>query len=165
MRHGNRGVSGGYRCRVEGEAGVTVDVLAVWAFNHRGEEPGPRRGRTHRALGHYAEFLERQRAVVIGDFNDNVRWDTPANPSFERTVELLDRAGYASVYHERSGEVLGAETGATLLWYRHLEKRYMVDYAFVPRPWLAGVQRFELGDPEQWLAWSDHVPLVLDLAV
>jgi hypothetical protein len=63
-----------------------IDVLAVWAMNHRGQEPGPRRGRTHRALDHYGPFLARHRALVIGDFNDNARWDTPRYPAFARTV-------------------------------------------------------------------------------
>lgn len=48
-----------------------LDLLAVWAMNHRGGE-GPKKGRTHRALEHYAPFLHRGRAVVAGDFNDNV---------------------------------------------------------------------------------------------
>lgn len=151
--------------RIESVAGATLDLLAVWAFNHRGQEPGPRQGRSHRAIEHYRPFLERQRAVVIGDFNDNVRWDTPSYPSFRRTVELLDEAGYVSVYHERSGEKQGAESGASLFWYRHQDRPYLVDYAFVPRAWLPAVRRFELGDPARWLAWGDRVPLILELLV
>ena len=54
-----------------------MDLLAVWAMNHRGQEAGPRLGRTHRALEHYRPFLEGGRSVVIGDFNDNARWDIP----------------------------------------------------------------------------------------
>ena len=151
--------------RLEIGPGTRVDLLAVWAFHHRGQEPGPRRGRSHRAIEHYRPFLEHHRAVVIGDFNDNVRWDTPTYPSFRRTLELLDDAGYASLYHERTGESPGAESGATLFWYRHQDRPYLVDYAFVPRAWLPVVRRYELGDPGLWLAWSDHVPLVLDLSV
>ncbi len=151
--------------RVEVLTDVSIDVLAVWAFHHRGLEPGPRRGRSHRAIEHYRPFLDHQRAIVIGDFNDHVRWDTRSYPSFRRTIELLEDAGYASVYHERTGELHGAETSASLFWYRHRDRPYLVDHAFLPRSWMPFVRRFELGDPSRWLTWSDHVPLVLDLVV
>lgn len=75
------------------DAPFRLDVLAVWAMHHRGQEPGPRLGRTHRALEHYAPFLGRGRAIVIGDFNDNRRWDRPGYRSFERTEAILGDAG------------------------------------------------------------------------
>ncbi|MDQ6878378.1 MAG: hypothetical protein M3082_11960 [Candidatus Dormibacteraeota bacterium] len=42
---------------------------------------------------------------------------------------------------------------------------YLVDHAFVPEVWLSFVRSFELGDPDQWLQSSDHVPLVMELDV
>jgi exodeoxyribonuclease III len=151
--------------RISLPSGTKVSVLAVWAFHHRGEEPGPRRGRSQRAIEHYRPFLEGGRTIVIGDFNDNARWDTPSNPSFARTFETLGQAGYRSVYHARSGEVPGAETQASFYWYRHRDRPYLVDHAFIPESWLASVRHFEFGDPARWLAWSDHVPTVLDLDI
>jgi exonuclease III len=38
-----------------------------------------------------------------------------------------------------------------------------VDHAFVPAAWLPKIRRFELGDPDQWLRDSDHVPLIVEL--
>lgn len=142
-----------------------IDVLAVWAMHHRGQEPGPRLGRTHRALDHYGPLLARKRTLVVGDFNDNARWDTPRYPAFARTVAILAEAGYASVYHARTREAHGSETGASLYWYRHRDRPYLVDHAFVPDAWLPSVKRFELGDPDRWLRSSDHVPLILELAI
>ena len=142
-----------------------IDVLAVWAMNHRSQEPGPRRGRTHRALEHYGPLLARNRTLVIGDFNDNAQWDTLRYPAFARTVGILAEAGYVSLYHARTGEAQGRETGASLYWYRHRDRPYLVDHAFVPASWLAHVRRFELGDPDRWLRSSDHVPLIVELAM
>jgi len=139
------------------------DILAVWAMNHRGQESGPRLGRTHRALDHYGPFLARRRTLVIGDFNDNAQWDTPRYPAFARTVGILAAAGNVSIYHARTGEPHGAETGASLYWYRHRDRPYLVDHAFVPAAWLPRVRRFELGDPARWLHDSDHVPLIVEL--
>jgi len=147
------------------EVGGGMDILAVWAMNHRGREPGPRLGRTHRALVHYCPLLARSRTIVIGDFNDNARWDTASNPAFARTVGILADAGYASLYHARTGEAHGIETGASLYWYRHRDRPYLVDHAFIPVTWLPQVRRFEFGDPIRWLHDSDHVPLILELDV
>jgi hypothetical protein len=146
-------------------SGIGLRLLAVWAFHYRGQEPGPRRGRSERAIEHYRPFLERDHAIVIGDFNDNSRWDTPANPSFARTLDVLANTGYRSVFHERSGEEHGTETQGSLYWYRHLGRPYLVDHAFVPDVWLPAIRRFEYGDPARWLAWSDHVPTILELDI
>lgn len=92
----------------------------------------PRLGGTHRALIHYSPLLARSRTVVIGDFNDNARWDTATNPPFALTVGILADAGYVSLYHARTGEAHGSEAGGSLYWYRHRDRPYPVDYAFLP---------------------------------
>lgn len=139
-----------------------IDVLAVWAMNRAGGEGQPK-WRTRRALDHYAAFLGRGRAVVIGDFNDNVRWDRPSYPAFAGTLEDLGAKGYVSLYHARTGQRHGAETGTTIYWRRKLEARYLIDHAFLPEAWLGAVERFDIGTAENWLGESDHMPLMLDL--
>ena len=134
-------------------------------MHHRGQEPGPRVGRTHRALDHYGPLLARKRTLVIGDFNDTARWDRPRYPAFARTVAILSEAGYASVYHAWTREAPGSETGASFYSYRHRDRLYLVDQAFVPDARLPSVKRFELGDADRWLRSSDHMPLVLELAI
>ena len=113
----------------------------------------------------YSAILERGRSIIAGDFNDNGRWDTPRQTSFKDTVEFLRSLGYVSLYHARTGESHGDESAASLYWYRHLDRPYLVDHAFVPQVWLSFVRSFELGDPDRWLEWSDHVPLVIELDV
>ncbi len=140
-----------------------IDIIGVWAMNHRGSESGLRRGRTQRALAHYQALLARGRAIIIGDFNANARWDTRAHPEFRTLVAWLEGLGYSSVYHSLRHEEHGAETGASLYWQHHREQPYLVDHAFVPTRWLSNVTAFELGNPDDWLLWSDHVPVVLEL--
>ena len=139
-----------------------VDVLGVWAMNLRGGEGQPR-WRTRRALEHYGPFLARGRALVIGDFNDNVRWDRPTYPAFAGTLEELSANGYTSLYHARTGERHGAETGATIYWRRKPEAPYLIDHAFLPEAWLGAVERFDIGTADGWLDVSDHMPLIVDL--
>lgn len=142
-----------------------LNVLAAWSMHHRGGEAGPQRGRIHRTLEHYAGFLAGGRTMLIGDLNDNITWDTPAYPSFARVTSVLEDLGLTNLYVARSGEAVGAETFPTLFFLRHLDKPYFVDHAFVPRAWLPRVRAFEIGRPDDWLAVSDHMPLVLDLEV
>ena len=108
---------------------LDLDVIGVWAMNHRGKESGPKLGRTLRALEAYSAILERGRSIVVGDFNDNGRWDTPRQTSFKDTVELLRSIGYVSLYHARTGESHGDESAASLYWYRHRDRPYLVDHA------------------------------------
>ena len=111
---------------------------------------------TLRALEGIWRILERGRSIVVGDFNDNGRWDTPRQTSFKDTVELLRSIGYVSLYHARTGESHGDESAASLYWYRHRDRPYLVDHAFVPEVWLPFVRSFELGDPAPEVEWSDH---------
>lgn len=143
-------------------AAMDVDVLAVWAMNRRAGS-GPRRWRTRRALGHYAPLLARGRGVVLGDFNDNLRWDTPAYPAFAGTLEELGSKGYVSVHHALTGERHGAEAAVSLYWQRKLGQPYLVDHAFVPAEWLPRVRTFAIGDANRWLDVSDHMPLFVEL--
>ncbi len=143
---------------------LDADVLAVWAMNHRGGEGEPR-WRTRRALDHYEPLLARRRAIIIGDFNDNLRWDRPTYPAFAGTLARLAAHDYASLYHALSGEHHGAESCASLYWRRKVADPYLVDHAFVPEDWLGGVERFDIGAADIWLTYSDHMPLIIDLAV
>ncbi len=143
--------------------GRQIDIIGVWAMNHRGSESGPKRERTQRALEYYEPLLAEGRTIIVGDFNANARWDTPGHPEFRALVAWLAQLGYSSVYHSLTREEHGKETGASLYWQHHRDQPYLVDHAFVPTAWLPSVTAFELGNPDDWLLWSDHVPVVFEL--
>ncbi len=60
--------------RVDVEGGL--DILAVWVMYQNSQEPHSKWVRTLSALEHYRPFLSAGRCIVIGDFNNNARWDT-----------------------------------------------------------------------------------------
>jgi hypothetical protein len=140
-----------------------IDILAVWASYERSLEPRSRWVRTLSALEHYRPFLSGGRAVVLGDFNNSAHWDTPTRPVFSRITEELAASGYESVYHSRTGEVHGQESAASFYHRRDLSKRYLIDHAFIPSEWRARVSDFQIGGADEWLEYSDHMPLILDL--
>ena len=143
-----------------------MNLLAVWAFNHRAKavEPNPRT--TADAVRHYQTFLKAAPAVVAGDFNANVKWDaTGKYASFAEVDSQLRTLGLTSAYHSVRGHALGEEPDPTLLFQKNVEKGYHIDYIYLPTAWLPHVEALEVGSPADWLKYSDHVPLAVKIGV
>jgi hypothetical protein len=142
---------------------IPMAILAVWAMhNPRAGEPPPKLRMLH-ALDAYAAFLGSDDALLIGDFNNNDRWDTPAAPTFRRIRERLAAMGLTSLYHDRTGEAHGAETVGSLFWKWDAGLPFLIDHCFLPRTWLPRVSEFSVGTADNWLRLSDHAPLVVEL--
>ena len=145
-------------------AAMDLDIVGVWGFDKNGKAEPPR-GVARTAIQELRDVLAHSRAVIIGDFNDGPHFDAGHGRSFAQTSELLESGGYRSLYHARTGEAYGAETAATFFFTRNRAKPFFIDHVFLPAVWLEDVRGFEIGSPEKWLDVSDHMPLVLDLAV
>ena len=113
----------------------------------------------------YGPWLAGGAAVVAGDLNSNAVWDRPQRARHAATVARLGACGLGSAYHAFFGCGQGAERHGT--WYNHkrIERSFHLDYCFVPRNWLPHVYRVEVGRPHAWLAYSDHCPLIVDVAM
>ena len=143
--------------------GIDLRLLGVWAMNQRGTLGGDKYGRTHKVLEAQHGFLETA-DLVIGDFNDNVRWDTRTRPSFTDTTRILDGLGYENLYYRAHPEVIaGQEPIGTLYFHRHADEPYLIDHAFLRRSRLPDLQAFEIGEAAAWLEHSDHMPLLVDI--
>jgi hypothetical protein len=142
-----------------------LDLLACWAMNHRGLEERPKKGRTGAAVEHYRDFLSSGRAILLGDLNDNVTWDTARWPVFADLTAHLAGMDLVNLYHARSGERLGAESRGSLFFYRDVQRPYLIDHVFMPRTWLGRVAAFEVAPAADWLDVSDHVPVILDMVL
>ena len=137
-------------------------LLGVWAFNHRAKRRYGEGfdGATENAITHYEDFIsEKSTLGVIGDFNNSVIWDKN-NPkmSFQNTIERFESLGLASVYHSTNNEQFGHETQGTLFHTKKEEKRYHIDYLFLRQTGAVTV-----GSYRDWIEFSDHVPVTVDL--
>ena len=74
-------------------------------------------------------------------------------------VKQLADAGLSSLYHQLSGEDQGNESSATFFMQRKLEKPYHIDYIFLSQALLQAAT-LKVGQPQQWLQHSDHMPLI-----
>lgn len=144
-----------------------LNLLAVWAFNHRAPAQVSRKPRTTlEALQYYSPFLKAKASIVAGDFNANVIWDkTSKYPPFADVDAVLRGLGLTSAYHRTTGLALGEEAHGTLFWQKNRQQAYHIDYIYVPDAAIPGLRGLKVCSPDEWLALSDHVPLVMDLRV
>jgi exonuclease III len=112
---------------------------------------------------HHAGRFDR-RSILCGDFNSNSIWDKPRRAwNHSDCVATLGAAGFRSLYHAASGEAQGEERRATFYLHRNVEKPYHLDYIFAHRYALpAGWRGLTVGDPDDWLALSDHMPVIAE---
>ena len=144
---------------------VRVDhimFLAVWT--KQANSPTFRYiGQLYKWLQKHKDYLAAQDAVlVVGDFNSNACWDVWDrwwnHSDVVRDLKALD---LNSLYHKQFDEAQGAEARPTFFMHRNLSRPYHIDYAFLTESLLVNAT-LQLGDPDPWLQWSDHVPLVID---
>ena len=121
---------------------------------------------THRALDECHAHVAREQPLLLGDFNSHCRWDHehPPDRSHSALVRRLAALGYVSAYHHCRRRAHGREGHATFYEYRHRDRPYHLDYAFVPAGMVPRLRRVRVGQHRTWIRWSDHMPLVLELA-
>jgi len=145
---------------------LAVNLLAVWAFNHRTpSEVTPNPETTEAAVAYYAPFLQAAPAVVAGDFNASVHWDGKSrSASFASLNEKLEALGLTSAYHTYGKHAFDHEPHPTLLWQWNEERPYHIDYVYVPRTWIPCVRSVTVGSSADWVRpkVSDHVPVVVE---
>ncbi|GGL43155.1 endonuclease/exonuclease/phosphatase family protein [Halarchaeum grantii] len=142
------------------------DIFAIWAMN---AEHDPKRryiAQLYTALIEYATFLEGD-TVVAGDYNWNHQWDdSPNGPLYgtlEDVVARLHDMGLESAYHRLRDVTYGAEPDPTFFMHKKRDRGYHIDYVFSNRGRLNGAE-IRIGDYDEWVDASDHVPLLVDLA-
>ena len=141
---------------------VDLNVLAVWTqrtesgeFNYIGQ--------MWQYFQLHWNFFTSDRHLIIGDFNSNKIWDRKSNiGNHTHVVDALKEIGISSSYHSIYGCDQGCELHPTFFMYRNTEKPYHIDYAFVSET-LIKDSNVEIGNPDQWLAYSDHMPLIFTL--
>lgn len=138
------------------------NLLAVWTKNAKSYWYI---GQLWSYLQHHKSALTESEAVICGDFNSNPIWDKPSRCwNHSDVVRELGDINLYSIYHDLCGEAHGQESQPTLFMYRDLKKSYHIDYAFASKKFFSKQNSsLVIGRPEDWLAHSDHMPIIFTL--
>lgn len=129
----------------------SFDLVAVWACKPYIEEYY-----IYQSIN-IANYTDR--TVIMGDFNSNAIWDKKHDArTHTAVVQQLHSIGLCSAYHHTHNELQGSENKHTFYLYRHPDKGYHIDHCFTNANNIAEYQVF---DSLEWLAKSDHVPIML----
>lgn len=98
--------------------------------------------------------------LICGDFNSNSCWDRKhKRRSHSAVVNGLENLGLYSCYHLKENEVQGEEKKPTFFLYSTKENPCHIDYFFCEKEKVNGL---EIGEFEDWIRLSDHMPVILD---
>lgn len=98
--------------------------------------------------------------ILIGDFNSNNFWNKKLGLHNHATiVNAMKDCGLNSAYHHVCDEEQGEETSDTFFTFRHDDKGYHINYAFLNQ---SNIKDFSILTDLHWLTLSDHMPLVLE---
>lgn len=118
-----------------------------------------------RSFKYYNQLLKKENVLIIGDFNSNAIWDNDAPKEYNHSqmVNILKEEKFVSVYHENKWELHGKEKIPTLYFTRNKDKRYHVDYFFIKEKMLKNIKNYYIGEYENYINQSDHMPLFVEL--
>lgn len=147
-------------CRVDG----LFNLVGVWT--KYANSPNFRYiGQLWKYLQLHKTHLSEGKLILCGDLNSNTQWD-----EWDRwwnhsdVVRELAEINIHSLYHKFTGEAQGKESTPTLFMQRKLERPYHIDYAFISKN-LSGQSHIEIGTPDTWLEFSDHMPVIFKITI
>lgn len=140
-----------------------IPLLAAWT--RQANSPNFQYiGQLWKFIQSHGAFLDTPFSALIGDLNSNSRWD-----EWDRwwnhsdVVRDLSKFGLRSAYHEFFNLPQGEELHPTLYLQRELQRPYHIDYGFFSASW--EVSSVGVGEPDQWLEYSDHMPVWFDVSL
>lgn len=109
--------------------------------------------------------LVNDNTIVLGDFNwgASIKASGQLAGNFDETVQLLRDAGLQSAYHRGTDEAFGEETASTFHQHKKIERKYHIDYIFVPTE--SKIENAYVGKYDTWINESDHRPVVVDVVL
>ena len=144
---------------------IDFTLLAVWTQKTK-DRDYRHIGQVWKAIHFYEEILTGKKVIIAGDFNSNAIWDKKHHlASHSMTVKKLSELEIHSVYHNHFSQPQGKEIHPTFYLYRHENKPYHIDYCFVSRYFMERLTTVEVGEYENWKAYSDHSPLIVNFGI
>jgi exodeoxyribonuclease-3 len=144
---------------------LDFNLFAIWANNPR-DRDNQYIGQVWKAINHYDKLLGDKMSILTGDFNSNKIWDRKhGTKNHSAVVDRLAGKDIFSIYHKHLNQDQGKEIHPTFFLQRNRNKPYHIDYCFVSADMYDKFQNLEIGTYENWIAYSDHVPIILNFDI
>ena len=145
--------------------GQTFTIFAIWAMSNKENYEARYIGQVWLAINYYADLLGSS-TILVGYFNSNKIWDSKERVgNHSDVVNKLANKNIQSIYHRHFDSEQGKEKHPTFFLQRNLNKPYHIDYCFASADLLDKVRNVEIGSYENWIAHSDHSPLIVDFNI
>lgn len=134
------------------------DMYAVWAMPHQKRS----RGYVGQLWGALQVYQGLENSIWIGDFNSNAIWDKERKKgNHSDVVSKLKDQGVSSLYHKFLGEKEGEESQPTIFLLKNQNKPFHLDYCFAPNEMITKCTTIEVGQYDDWIKLSDHMPIII----
>lgn len=149
--------------------GITsLKLFAIWAMNSKNVLRKQRYiGQIVSAFKHYK--LDRNITTLIaGDFNWNLNFDSNSSGligKFNDFLLQMNQNDLQSAYHTSRVEDFGSEVKPTLFLQNNIEKSYHIDYIFGNTSLINKIEKMEVGDYNDWIKYSDHMPVYVEIKI
>ncbi|KXY57679.1 endonuclease/exonuclease/phosphatase family protein [Bacillus cereus] len=133
-------------------------LFAVWS--QKGEKGYDSYiGQIYLALEKYASLLK-EPCIIVGDWNSCKLYDRIKRvKTHSEVVEFLKGFGIKSAYHHFSEEEQGEELKATHYFRKEKARPFHIDCLFASEIFLNELESIEIGSYEEWIEFSDHMPI------
>ena len=139
-------------------------LVAVWTVPNIDNNDAKYIGQLFLAIEHYSQIFANEDIIMIGDFNSNATLDKNNKVgTYLDVVQRLTEMKISSLYHEKTKQSQGEEKSPTFFLQRNKSKPFHIDYCFVSEKFLENDFTFTIGNVDDWIHISDHLPLIVDV--
>ncbi len=138
-------------------------LFAIWAMAPLGED----KDKTYpyqieKAVKKYKNILKNNLSILIGDYNTpNI--EKPVEKTGFMVNEEFKKLEIFSAYHEYFEKDYGKHNQYTFYQHKNTEFKHMLDYCFASRSIIEKISKVEIGKYEDWIEYSDHCPLIVEI--
>jgi exonuclease III len=137
-------------------------LFAIWSQNTKSRF-NSYIGQIYMALKYYESLLQ-EPCIIAGDWNSNKVFDHIKRVgTHSEVVELLEKVEIRSAYHQLLNEEHGLESVPTHYFRKDRTKPFHIDFIFASESILKQVSNLEIGSYEEWIQFSDHMPIRMEL--